>query len=198
MKVDLNNFEKKNGVRFGKVFISVSKLCTLHFALCTLFFAFCAFPSPVKAVHTYHTSLTRIDYDEKEKLAEISIQLFTHDVFPVLEKYSKKDINLEKNTDTDKIILDYLSENFVLRDKKGQTKKLNWVGKEVKTDTVFVYLEIPLDADFGGFELQNTIFFESFPEQTNLVIARFSGKKADLLYKAGDKFKEINSAEERK
>lgn len=151
------------------------------------------FPS---GLHTYHTSLTRIDYNEKEKLLEISIQLFTHDIIPVLEKYSKKEINLEKNPETDKIIFKYVSENFVLKDKNNQIKPLNWVGKEVQVDTVFVFLEIPLDETLEGFNLQNTIFFESFPEQTNLVIARFGEKKADLLFKVGDKFKEIKASEE--
>lgn len=152
-------------------------------------------------LHTYHTSLTRIDYNEKEKLAEISIQMFHHDLVPVLEKRTKKRLDLEKTPDVDSIILKYLDENFVLKDKRGEIKKLVWVGKEMKADTIFVYVEIPLEKDFGGFDLQNTLFFESFPEQTNFVIARSNQKKADLLYKVGNKFKEIkfaNPSEEKK
>ena len=194
---------KKYILRLREVIKHAYALCTLHSALCTLF-TLCIMHyalRTVSAFHTYHTSLTRIDYDKKENLAEISIQLFTHDLVPVLERYAKKDINLEKTIDIDELLYKYLSENFVLKDKQDVTKKLNWVGKEIKVDTVFVYLEIPLNADFEGFNLQNTIFFESFPEQTNLVIARFSDKKADLLYKTGDKFKEIKitpPAEEKK
>ncbi len=161
----------------------------LKFLLFT--FLFSAFVFEASAAHTYHTSLTRIDYDEKEKLAEISIQMFPHDLVPVLEKRSKKNIDFEKTPDIDGFILKYLSENFVLKDKQGEIKKLVWVGKEIQADTIFVYVEIPLESDFDGFNLQNTLFFESFPEQTNLVIARFSRKKTDLLYKVGDKFKEI-------
>lgn len=142
-------------------------------------------------LHIYHTSLTRIDYDEKEKLAEISIQLFTHDLVPILEKRANSRINLENTLEIDSTILKYLDENFILKDKKGEVKKLIWVGKEIKADTIYVYVETPLTEDFEGFNLQNTIFFESFSEQTNLVIARFSGKKVDLLYKVGDKSKEI-------
>ncbi|MGI8757602.1 MAG: DUF6702 family protein [Acidimicrobiales bacterium] len=146
------------------------------------------------AAHTYHTSLTRIDYDEKEKLAEISIQMFPHDLVPILEKRTKKNIDLGKKINIDDIILKYLDENFILKDKQGEIKKLVWVGKEIQADTIFVYVEIPLENDFEGFNLQNTLFFESFPEQTNLVIARYNQKKADLLYKVGDKFKEIKAA----
>ncbi len=149
------------------------------------------------SVHTFHTSLTRMDYNTKEKLAEISIQLFVHDLVPLLENKAKKRVDLEKTTDVDKFIQAYLADNFILKDKNGEVKKLVWVGKEVKVDTVFVFVEIPLAEDFSGYSLQNTLFFESFPEQTNLVIARYSDKKADLLFKVGDKFKEIKVNDEK-
>jgi predicted RNA-binding protein len=142
-------------------------------------------------LHVFHTSLTRIDYNAKQKILEISIQLFTHDLVPLLEKKSGRRIDLEKTPDIDKLIFSYLNENFVLKDDMGETKKIKWVGKELDVDTTRVYVEISTDKSPEGFNLQNTIFFESFPEQTNLVIARFDEKKADLLFKAGDKFKEI-------
>ncbi len=142
-------------------------------------------------LHRYHTSLTRMDYNAKEKIVETSIQLFTHDLVPLLEQRTKRKIDLEKTADIDKLIFNYLSENFILKDDKGETKKIKWVGKEIDVDTARVYLEISSDKSPAGFSLQNTLFFESFPEQTNLVIARFDEKKADLLFKVGDKFKEI-------
>jgi len=142
-------------------------------------------------LHVFHTSLTRIDYNAKQKILEISIQLFTHDLVPLLEKKSGRRIDLEKTPDIDKLIFSYLNENFVLKDDMGETKKIKWVGKELDVDTTRVYVEISTDKSPEGFNLQNTIFFESFPEQTNLVIARFDDKKADLLFKAGDKFQEI-------
>jgi hypothetical protein len=142
--------------------------------------------------HTFHTSLTRMDYNAKEKLAEISVQLFTHDLVPALERFTKKNIDLEKTPDLDKIILRYLDANFVLKNKKGETQKLVWVGKEQRVDMVYVYVQIPLDEDFGGYSLRNTIFFESFPKQANLVVARYADKKSDLLYKIGDGEKQIS------
>lgn len=178
----LGNF-KTNKSRLKHSLRFVSALFAFYFLLFTLM--------PVKASHTFHTSLTRMDYNAKEKLAEISIQLFVHDLVPLLENKAKKRIDLEKTTGVDKFIQTYLADNFILKDKNGAVKKLVWVGKEVKVDTVFVFVEIPLAEDFDGYSLQNTLFFESFPEQTNLVIARFSDKKADLLFKVGDKFKEI-------
>jgi hypothetical protein len=157
---------------------------TFSFLLATNIFA--------SGVHTFHTSLTRMDYNAKEKLAEISIQLFTHDLVPSLERFAKKNVDLENTPDLDKIILQYLDANFVLKDKKGEIKKLVWVGKEQRVDLVYVYVQIPLDEEFADYLLQNTIFFESFPKQANLVVARYGEKQADLLYKIGDREKQIS------
>ena len=173
-----SKFYKK---RTLKVAVFVLSLFTFHFSL---------FTSPASA-HRYHTSLTRIDYNAKEKLVEITIQLFTHDLVPVLEKRTNKSIDLEKTSDIDKILLEYLDQNFVLKNTKGEAQKLNWVGKEFETDTAYIYVEIPFSETLEGASLQNTIFFESFNEQTNLVNLRFDDKKADLLFVAGDRFKEI-------
>lgn len=146
--------------------------------------------------HTFHTSLTRMDYNAKEKNIEISIQLFSHDLVSVLEKQNKTNIDLENTKDVDNLILKYLETNFVLKNKSGDVKKLNWVGKEVTVDTVYVYVETASDVDLSGFTMQNTIFFESFPQQTNLVLAKYGEKKADLFFKPGDKFKEITERKE--
>jgi hypothetical protein len=147
--------------------------------------------SPAAEAHTYHTSLARMDYNAKDKNIEISIQLFLHDLTPMLERRLKKRVDIEKTPGVDGEILKYLVENFIFQNKKGEAQKLQWVGKEFENDAVYVFFEIPFDESFGGTKLQNTIFFESFPEQTNLVIARFGEKKIDLLYKPGDKFKEL-------
>lgn len=146
-----------------------------------------------KAFHKYHTSLTRMDYNAKDKLIEITIQLFTHDLLPVLERQTKNKIDLEKTPDIDKILFAYLSENFILKGEKDEIKPLKWIGKEVKVDLAYVYVEIPFEGNFENLKLNNSIFFESFAEQANLVVFRFNGEKSDLYFKVGDKFKEIKS-----
>ncbi|HLM60364.1 MAG TPA: DUF6702 family protein [Pyrinomonadaceae bacterium] len=143
-------------------------------------------------LHRFHTTLTRIDYNAEQKLFEISIQLFTHDLEALLRKRNGKTIDLEKTAEIDKLIFYYLNENFVLTDKKGETKTLKWVGKEFDADSIRVYLETDSTESLAGYKLKNTLFFESYPEQANLVVCRYDEKKADLLFKVGDKVKEIN------
>ena len=160
------------------------------FVFALLLFTFYMLP-PTAEAHTYHTSLTRMDYNAKDKNIEISIQLFIHDVLPMLERRLKKRVDIEKTAEVDTEIFKYLSETFVFQNKKSEAQKLKWVGKEFENDVVHVYVEIPFEESMEGTRLQNTIFFESFPQQTNLVVARFGEKKIDLLYKAGDRFKDL-------
>ena len=141
--------------------------------------------------HRFHTSLTRIDYNAEQKLFEITIQIFSHDLTSVLKGKNGKPIDLEKTIDADQLIFDYLSGNFVLTNAKGETKTLKWIGREFDADSVRIYLETDSAENPEGFKLKNSIFFESFPEQKNLVVCRYDGKKADLMFKVGDKDKEI-------
>lgn len=166
------------------------------FLLLFLPLAFRADGKTLSLRHQFHTSLTRMDYNPKDKIIECSVQLFTHDLVPVLESKFGKHIDLIKTTDVDKLIYDYLSENFRLTDEKGAVNTYKMIGKELDVDTVWVYLEIPAEKSPENLSLQNTIFFESFPEQTNLVTARFDGKKIDLLYRVGDRIKALKAPKE--
>jgi hypothetical protein len=170
----------------------VNKIIGLKFIGVFIFaFLLFTFYLPASQAHTYHTSLTRMDYNAKDKNIEISIQLFIHDVTPMLERRLKKRVDIEKTAEVEGEIFKYLNETFVFQNKKGEAQTLKWVGKEFENDVVYVYVEIPFAESLEGARLQNSIFFESYPEQTNLVIAHFGEKKIDLLYKAGDKFKDL-------
>lgn len=153
-----------------------------------------------KNAHRFHSSLTRIDYDGDEKNIKITIQLITHDVLEVLEKIAGKSVELENSAEADELIQKYLAEHFILQDKSGKTLDLKWIGKETDFDRTFVYLESASDESIEGFSLSNTIFFENYPAQTNIIIAKYGNEKADLLFKAKDGFKKIekNKADKKK
>jgi hypothetical protein len=146
--------------------------------------------------HTFHTSLTRMDYNAKDKTVEISIQLFTHDLTTVLEKQNKKNIDLEDTPDIDALILKYLEANFILKNKSGEIQKIKFVGKEIQAETTYIYLEIASAESLEGYNFSNTIFFESYEKQVNLAVINFGdNKKADLYFKVGDKEKTIVKGE---
>lgn len=154
------------------------------------------FASTVGAsAHTFHTSLTRMDYNADEKSVEITIQVFAHDLETALERKAGKRLNLEKTPEIGKIILAYLSERFVLKNKNGETKNLQWVGKEQSADAVWLYVETEMPEGLSGAKLENTIFFDLHNDQVNLLTCRFEGEKRDLVFKPNAKAQELFSIE---
>lgn len=152
----------------------------------------------VANAHRFHSSLTTIDYDSDEKNIKISIQLIAHDVLEVFDEITRKSLELESSPEVDELLKKYLAEHFVMQEKNGKTLEIKWVGKEIELERVFVYLEIPSDENIEGFKLSNTIFFETYPTQTNIIIANFNGEKADLLFTKKDGFKIIEPNEKAK
>ncbi len=149
------------------------------------------------AVHNFHTSLTRVDYDEKQRLVEITVQLFVHDLVPILEDRFHRKVDLDTKT-SDTVLLEYLRNKIALKDKQGNGLPLEWVGKEIKTQSAYVYLQVADSDGIDGLALKDTIFFESFPEQTNYVVVRSGRSKASLLFVAGELFKPIVLSEIKK
>lgn len=156
----------------------------------TLFFVSAAFSVSTSA-HRYHTSLTRIDHKTENNSLEITIQLFTHDLEIAIEPFRRQNKTTAKADENDKIILEYLARNFILKNAREEVQELKWIGSETNVDTTYVYVEVFNVGSLDDWQLRNTIFFENFAEQTNLVIARFGNFKADLLFKSGDKFKKF-------
>jgi hypothetical protein len=74
--------------------------------------------------------------------------------------------------------------------------KLQLVGFETDADAIWIYLETDLKESPEGFQLQNSLFFENYPEQSNIIICKYLGRKADLAFKVGDSFKEIKAKTE--
>ncbi len=148
--------------------------------------------------HKYHTSLSRIEYNAQDKNLEISIRLFVHDVGPLLENRLRKPVDLEKTPEVDAEIQKYLAENFLFKRADGSDLRVSWVGKEFESDTLFVYVECPFEGDPAELSLQNTLFFDMFAEQTNLVVAKFGDQKFDLAFKSGDRVKPFRVEERKK
>lgn len=151
------------------------------------------FAANLASKHQYHTSFTRIDYNKEEKLLEVSIKVFVHDLLPTLEKKYRQNIDLENTKNIDEILKSYLEERFVFKDENNQIKPFKWIGKELETEVVVLYVEIPFDGNLEKTEIKNTLFFEKFARQVNLITIHYFEKQSDLVFKAGDNFKKITS-----
>lgn len=134
--------------------------------------------------HDFHTSITRMDYNAKDKAFEISIRVFTDD----LEKALSKDNNGQKivvinNDKNDPLVEKYIRKHFALVTAQKQKKGYSYVGKEQEADATWIYIEIPAQEAVSGFSLQNTIMHDLFDDQINLVNLNYQGQKKSYIFK---------------
>lgn len=140
---------------------------TKTLAVTILFLTAAAF-SPA---HKFYLGLTEIRVDSKKQTMDISCKLFTDDLEDVLfKKYGKK-INIStssKNKEVEALLFKYLSENLKIT-VGGKTQTMTFVGFETETDATWCYLEtVPFNSK-GKISITNTLLYDYFPEQSNMI-----------------------------
>lgn len=155
----------------------------------------CSF-SYIAAAHKFYVSITQIEYNQQEKSAEIIIRIFADDLESALGKRTGRSVKIGQATDFDQLALGYLRDTFELKNGSGRIVRFNWVGKEVQTDMVWIYIEAKMPEGLIGAQLRNRILFDVFSDQVNIVNTKYNGKQVGLMYQQRDGFKPIMERQE--
>ena len=117
--------------------------------------------------HQFFISTTDIQFKSEEKRAEITIQVFTHDLNLLLENANYKTIDLgtkKENDGIDIFLVNYLSDNFVLQDYRWK-----YIGKKVGTEYTLFFLEIEDFSLSPKIAILNSLFMDLYNKQRNIV-----------------------------
>lgn len=139
-------------------------------------------------LHDFHTSITRIDYNARERSWEVSIRVFTDDLENALSKDNNGQkfvvVNKDKN---DAFVEKYVRKHFAFVSSKNQKKSFVYIGKEQEADATWIYIEVPFAEPIAGFSLQNDIMHELFDDQINLVNLNYQGTRKSYIFKNDEK-----------
>jgi len=150
------------------------------------FLLFLLIPILSFTVHKYYVSLTQIDYNQKNKLVEITVRVFIDDLNKALDKQYHQEFNLgEKNElkNTNYFIKNYFENNFIVK-VNNQHKDYNMVGKEYEDNICYIYFEIPAIANISNIEITNSILQEIFEEQQNIIKTNINAIHHSLILTA--------------
>ena len=117
--------------------------------------------------HKFFISTTDINIKSEEQRAEITIQVFSHDVYLLLENANYKTINVgtEKESDAvDIFFVNYLSDNFTIQDHRWK-----FIGKEIGLEYTVFFLEIEEFIPASKIVILNSLFMDLYNEQRNIV-----------------------------
>ena len=139
-------------------------------------------------MHAFHTSITEMRYNPKEKAFEISLRVFTDDLEKTLSANNQNKKFVIENTDkNDSFIEQYVRKHFVVTTSRNQKLIYQYVGKEKEGDATWIYLEMPANESIKGSKIQNSVLMDSFDDQTNIVNIFLKSEKKSYLFTVKNK-----------
>lgn len=141
-------------------------------------------------IHKYYVSTTLIDFDLKSQTFEITLKVFYDDLEKDLELDSAV-VDYEKDYNyLNKIFKKYLSENFIIQI-ENERITLEYLGFEKKRDQINFYMNMDNDLKNKSINIQNSVLFNSFPDQKNIILfrnGRFRKSLIQDMYNPKDSF----------
>lgn len=135
------------------------------------------------SVHKFYVSITQIEYVKEKESIQFITQIFIEDLEKLLQNRHDKNIILNKlktEKNIDLYIEDYISKKIQVKVNNKQVT-FNFIGKEYKDDLVLCYLEITNISFIRDFEIKNTLFFEIFREQQNVIKTNINSRKHSFV-----------------
>lgn len=126
--------------------------------------------------HPIHSSSATLVVDSGSRTVSIVLKAFADDFPPGAEPAA-----VER----------YLAARFRIADRAGAPVPLRVTG--VRTDGVVISTTLIASAPHGlsGYRIWHGVLAERFPDQVNIVQARYGGRSASLLFTASDSAKQL-------
>ncbi len=129
-------------------------------------------------LHPLHLSVCDIYLNEKTQSVEISQRIFADDLESALRPLLGEKTDLFKPQNPEQLsaaIGNYVMKNFRLGINNKQAN-INYLGYELDEDVVWVYMEVPKVQKLNKISVRNTLFFEIFDDQLNLINVKKDGR----------------------
>lgn len=158
-------------IQFGPVFAIIIRMM-----LNTLFLLMFTW------LHPLHLSVSDLVVNPKTGGLEISHRIFLDDLEDALKEESGRSVDLSnpKNPqEVQALVGRYLQQHFKLI-LNGKPVKAHYLGYELEEDAIWAYMEVEKVGRLRTVEVQNTLFFNRYMDQLNLVHVSQKGETKSL------------------
>lgn len=163
---------------------------SLKFLIIILAIPLLAFTS----LHKYYISVTQIDYIKDKQSVQITSRIFIDDFENLLrEKYDEGTelaIKEEAKT-TDLYIERYLKEKIKIKI-NNENVDINFIGKEYDADIMRCYLEIENIKSIKSINISNSVLFDLFNDQQNIVKTKINSKQKSFILTVKNTYAVLN------
>lgn len=152
------------------------------------------FPLFLSSAHKYYVSVTQINYVKEKKAIQIISRIDISDLELTLQERYDKHIKLTsvgENPQVEEYIKTYLNQKIDIKI-NTQDITFNYIGKEYDNDVVVCYFEIENIEEIRTIEITNTVLFDMFPKQKNVVKTKINTKVNNLIFTKNDRNQYLN------
>lgn len=148
-----------------------------------LLFLFLALPLLSAAPHKFYVSKTIIEFNPRSASYEVTCKIFTDDLEKALGEAAENKIRLGTDrevSNADELIEKYITQHLKI-DYNNQPVTLSFIGKEAEADLTACYFEFVRLQEYNTISVENTILYEHFPDQKNIVDIRANASTKTII-----------------
>ncbi|WP_298902324.1 DUF6702 family protein [uncultured Psychroserpens sp.] len=152
------------------------------------------FPVVMLTAHKYYVSVTQMSYVKEKKSVQIISRIDIADLELTLqERYDKniKMTTIDEKPMVDDYVKKYLNQKIEIKI-NTQDVAFEYIGKEYDNDVVVCYLEIENVDSIATIEISNTVLFDLFPKQKNVVKTKINSEVNNLIFTSEDRNQYLN------
>lgn len=145
-------------------------------------------PTPAED-HPLYVSVTEINHNATDKNLEISCKIFTDDFEKTLTTIHNKKVDLfnpKDKAETDRQVAEYIRKRLIIK-LDGKEVTLEFVGFERENDAVWSYFQVAAPAAPKKMEVNNSILYEAYDKQLNLMHVSVGGTRKSTRLNYPDK-----------
>lgn len=142
--------------------------------------------APSAWAHGFHASFSVLEFNARTGSLEIIHRIFIQDMELALSDKNKTPVTLHNTPEDAKLIRDYLVQKFLITTADGKALTPDWVGMDLKVDTMFVYQELKNAGNISALTVRDGILTDSHPGQVNTVNITLKGRTQTLIFSATD------------
>jgi hypothetical protein len=134
--------------------------------------------------HPMHTAVGELTQVDPQGRVTVQIRVFTDDLeaaVPAAPEPAGADSSLAR----------YLRGSFALSDRSGRPVRLAWAGAERSGDVILLRLRGEVAGGLVGARVTSLVLCDRFPDQVNIVRARYAGRTTTLLFTRGETAKSL-------
>jgi len=133
--------------------------------------------------HKFYVAVFNLEYVPQKKVVQMTSRVFVDDLEAALVKKFKKKFYLGTSRELPEskdYIKNYFTEKVHVR-LNNTARAITFLGKETEDDMLICYFTIPAETPFSSLQMKNTVLFEIFDEQQNIIHASVNRNKKSLL-----------------